>query len=117
MPETSLDISAANEWLGSARTLISLFKEARALLPKSEKRDEIEERIRVAEQALLRADARLAQELGYQLCQCEFPPRIMLWRETRKSFICPNESCGAIVDMSDSYTPTSELGRNSVTGY
>lgn len=35
------------------------------------------------------ADAALAQKLSYQLCQCTFPPQIMLWHVSTKETVCP----------------------------
>ena len=31
-----------------------------------------------------------------KLCDCTFPPQIMLWQEARKAHVCPNEACGRI---------------------
>ena len=41
-----------------------------------------------------RSDAALAQKLGYNLCQCQFPPSIMLWRERQSAYVCQNAECG-----------------------
>jgi hypothetical protein len=48
----------------------------------------------VAEEALKRSDTALAQKLGYHLCQCTYPPQIMLWQESRGCHVCPNPACG-----------------------
>jgi hypothetical protein len=61
-----------------SRDGLRLLKEALPLLPTGEKRDEAERQIAAAEEALRRSDAKLAQDLGYTLCQCTFPPQIML---------------------------------------
>ena len=53
--------------------------------------------IEEAEQALERADTKLAKELGYKLCECTFPPKPMLWNETRKLFVCQNPDCGRAI--------------------
>src|SRR5215207_6806845 len=60
---------------------LGLFKEAYSALPKGEKRDEIEQKIKAAEASLARSDAALAKQLWYQLCDCTWPPQIMLWRQ------------------------------------
>jgi hypothetical protein len=67
------------------------------LLPTSAKRTEMEQKIAAAENALKRADAALAQKLGFQLCQCTYPPQIMLWREQEKITKCPNPECGRTI--------------------
>ena len=46
-------------------------------------------KLREAEGSMKRADAKLAKELGLRLCDCEFPPNVMLWRETEKAHVCP----------------------------
>ena len=38
------------------------------------------------------AEAKLAKELGYELCLCTFPPSVMLWRQPEKAHVCP--ACG-----------------------
>jgi predicted nucleic-acid-binding Zn-ribbon protein len=40
---------------------------------------------------IAKADA--AKSLGHVLCQCTFPPQIMLWSETCKAHVCPNFDC------------------------
>jgi hypothetical protein len=67
---------------------------AAARRPKGEKRAEIEGKIGVAEAALKRSDVKLARELGLKLCDCTFPPQIMLWKEAEQSLVCPNQACG-----------------------
>jgi hypothetical protein len=39
-------------------------------------------------------DVRLAKEFGYSLCNCHWPPEIMLWRKREKANVCQN--CGAL---------------------
>lgn len=83
-----------SEYITTSRNLIGFWKEASALLPKGDKRDQFDEQIKAAEASLKRSDAALAKQLGYQLCQCTFPPQIMLWREQDKVWICQNPDCG-----------------------
>jgi hypothetical protein len=60
---------------------------------------------------LRRADAKLAKELGYELCQCEFPPRIMLWREGERSYVCTNAACVRKIEVrSAGDLPRRDLG-------
>jgi hypothetical protein len=85
------------DYIRLSKDALDLARGAWTLLPKGEKRDEGERRLHAAEEALKRSDAALAHTLRYNLCQCEFPPRIMLWREHEKVFKCPSESCGRII--------------------
>ena len=89
-----MDFTDIQGWLGAAKDTMSLMKSAAALLPKGEKRAEIEGKIGAAEEALKRSDAKLARELGLKLCDCTFPPQIMLWKEAEKAHACPNPACG-----------------------
>ena len=81
-------------YVGAAKASIDLLKDAYSLLPKGDKKDEIERNVRAAEEILKRSDAKLAKELGFMLCECEYPPRPMLWREKEKAWICQNPECG-----------------------
>ena len=72
---------------------LDLMRAGWSLLPKSDKKkEEAGLALERAEAALKRSDAALAQTLGYQLCQCTFPPQIMLWNEELQQTACPN--CG-----------------------
>ena len=73
------------------------MKAAFRLLPKSDKREQAEKQLMVAEEALKRSDVALAQKLGYRLCQCTFPPQIMLFKQDEGVKVCP--LCG------DTYPP------------
>jgi hypothetical protein len=98
------------EYINLSRSALGLFKEAHAALPKGEKRDELEQRIGAAEASLKRSDAALAKQLGYKLCQCTFPPQIMLWKEQQKSWACPNPDCGRTVEDRSGRAPPSPSG-------
>jgi hypothetical protein len=85
---------SVNEYLHAGKEALDLFKAAIPLLPKSGKRDEIEQKVNLASEAMKRSDAALAQKLGYNLCQCQFPPTVMLWREKLSAYVCENPECG-----------------------
>ena len=85
---------------------IGLLKSSLALWPKGKKRDEAEQKVKAAEEALSRADAELAQKLGYPLCRCDFPPKVMLWREKEHAFVCPDPKCGRQIGDSSEPLPT-----------
>jgi hypothetical protein len=89
-----MDINDIKDWVEASKCAVDLLKSAYGALPKGDRRSEVEAKVKVAEDILRRSDAKLAQELGYHLCQCEWPARIMLWREAEKSYICSNETCG-----------------------
>ena len=85
------------QYIHFGKETLDLLKAAVGLLPKSAKRAEVEQKITAAEDALKRADAALAQKLGFQLCKCTYPPQIMLWREREKVTKCPNPECGRTI--------------------
>lgn len=79
-------------WFEAAKAALALLNAAKDAIPKGKPRDEAEAKIHEAESAMKKADAALANELGYRLCKCEFPPTPMLWREAEKAEVCPR--CG-----------------------
>ena len=82
------------EWLTAGKSLLELFRVARDNLPKGEQREQLDAKIKEAEQILARSDAKLAQDLGYDLCKCTFPPTPMLYRHSERASVCQNEACG-----------------------
>jgi hypothetical protein len=82
-------------YITSAKSVLDIFKGIRAELPKGEASEKVLKHIEEAETALKKNEAELAQALGYNLCQCQFPPRPMLWNESQK--VCQNPECGHIV--------------------
>ena len=89
-----MEFSDVQGWLGAAKDTVSLLKSAATMLPKGEKKAEIEGKIGDAEKVLSESDARLAKDLGFPLCQCTFPPQIMLWKEAESAHVCPRLECG-----------------------
>jgi len=55
----------------------------------------------MADEILKRSDSKLAKELGYELCQCTYPPQIMLWDQKRQAYYCPNPDCGRLDQMGE----------------
>jgi len=84
-----MDMSDISAWLDASKTAVELLKAAYPLIPKGEKRDEIEAKVRMAEDILRKSDAKLAKDLGFHLCQCRFPPTPMLWDKDKQLFTCP----------------------------
>ncbi len=85
-----MDYDDVKGWFDAVAAALPLLKAAKDLLPKGRQRDEVEAKLREAEGYMKRADAKLAKELGLRLCECEFPPNVMLWREAEKAHVCPH---------------------------
>lgn len=88
------NIDDINDYLTAGKSAVALIKSTIGLLPKGSERDKAEEDIARAEKALEVSRAAAAKALGYRLCQCTFPPQIMLWREQEDAHVCPNPECG-----------------------
>lgn len=94
-----IDIGSAYEALKSGLALfkdaITVAKGAKDLLPSGKEKDAVEKSLDAAERATRLAEAQIAQALGYHLCQCTFPPQIMLskgYHRDSERFECPR--CG-----------------------
>ena len=83
----------AGAWAAAAKSAVEVLRSAKSLLPTAGQ-DALAQKIEEAEQAIARADAKLAKELGVPLCECTFPPKPMLWKEKLKLFVCDNPECG-----------------------
>jgi hypothetical protein len=92
-----LDPQAIRDWGQASKALIDLFRTVLPSIPSGEKRAEYETQLRVAEEAQRRADAVLAQQLGYLMCRCTFPPNPMLWRQAEQVYECA-AGCGHRTD-------------------
>lgn len=79
-------------WVDATKAALSLLIAAKDALPKGKHRDDVEAKLHQAEESMKRADAQFAKELGLKLCDCEFPPNVMLWREAEGTHVCPH--CG-----------------------
>jgi len=89
-----VDYQEIKAWVDLGRGTLDLLKSAAAMLPTGDKRAAIEAKLLEAENALKRSDAKLARDLGLKLCDCAFPPNVMLWKEAEKAHVCPNNACG-----------------------
>jgi hypothetical protein len=96
-----MDISKFVEGLGIAKGAVDLLKGVKDLLPESPNKDAATHSLRLAEQTFRIAETQAAQELGYHLCECTWPPQIAL-RKPDGSRCCP--SCGR--DTNDDYRST-----------
>lgn len=73
------------------RLAIGLVKETAGTLP-DEKKAIVDAALEKSERAAQLAEAQIAKALGYRLCQCTFPPQIMLsvgYRGHEEYFRCP----------------------------
>lgn len=100
-------ISAFTTNATALKECIGILKDAKELLPPGPEKANVEMKITQTEKALQLAEVKTAELLGYQLCKCAFPPKIMLIAEgstvqgmkSVEVFKCPD--CGKI-------TPTEE---------
>lgn len=89
-------IQAIKAFGDAALTYLKISREIKDSFPDSDEKEQLEEQLIAAESAKETAEAQLAQALGYKLCQCTFPPQIMLsigYKEInysmREVFECP----------------------------
>jgi hypothetical protein len=83
-----IDFIDLNEYVSFSKNALELLKSAAGLLPKGEDRDRAEVALKAATDALARSDAKLANELGFRLCQCSFPGEPMLWKKDIRKHVC-----------------------------
>ena len=60
------------------KSAIGLAKDAKDLLPDGEQKTTMVSSLDTAEKTTAIAEAQIAKALDYHLCQCTFPPQIML---------------------------------------
>ncbi len=73
-----MDLQELNGWITAVKGTFSIVKSIKDTLPESEEKEALESKLIQAEKAQGIAEAELAKALGYKLCQCTFPPQIML---------------------------------------
>jgi hypothetical protein len=76
----------------AAKSALDIIKRIRAELPKGPAADTAQQKIDEAESALKNSKAELTESFDFRLCQCKFPPEIMLWDKAERAKICP--ACG-----------------------
>ena len=77
--------------IGLAKGALDVVRGAKDCLPESPEKKAATVSLDQAERALQIAEASAAKELGYHLCQCSWPPQIML-RVAPNTFRC--RGCG-----------------------
>ena len=88
-----IDANELGSWIKNGQAALDFIKSAKNLLPRGKDTEKLNAIVQQAEEALKRSDAALAKELGYPICHCQFPPPIMLWRQSQQQFACPNDEC------------------------
>lgn len=88
-----IDFDTFQNGVEATKGAINILKGVKDLIPEGKDKEEATKQIQEAERILKLADAKVAQELGYSLCKCTFPPQIMIENQEGKS-VCP--SCGKI---------------------
>ena len=72
------DPNIIKSWAEAAGATFTAIKSAIGLLPSGKKRDEAERFLADAEREHKKAEAGLAQKLGFELCEYCWPPEIVL---------------------------------------
>jgi hypothetical protein len=80
-----------SEYIKAGSEALILLRTLYPLLP-TQNKDEIEAKIDAAQRALDLANAKIAQELGFQIHDCDFPPGLMLYKKELKERVC--SKCG-----------------------
>lgn len=91
------DLSLIKGAFEMARMGLGSLREAQRSVESSLEREVAEEKLAEAERTLDLAEGQVAKALGYKLCQCVFPPQIMLsqglhHKYNSEVFKCPE--CG-----------------------
>ena len=97
-----MELNEVTEYIRASKDVLVILKSLGGLLPKGPNAEEAQKRLEQADGALRASEAQLAKALGYKLCQCTFPPQIMLWRQDQEAHVCPRQECGRAL------TPTQE---------
>lgn len=82
-------------WVYIADKAVSILRGAKDLLPKSKDQEELQKALQEADEKLQLARAMQAADLGYDICECDFPPGISL-RQRDGSHRC--NKCGRNTD-------------------
>src|SRR5574340_989900 len=97
MNESGIDIKDVMQYIKNGLDILKSVKD----LIQSNKKPEIESKLKEAEDNFKEAKVVLAKKLGYKLCQCTFPPEIMLLRYSENKYVC--DKCGNSILYSASH--------------
>ena len=73
-----MNMNDVEVYIRATKGVMDIAKTMIGMLPKGQHHEEAAARLQEAEKALRAAEVQLAHSLGYHLCQCTFPPQIML---------------------------------------
>jgi hypothetical protein len=71
-------IDEIGAYIRASKDVLDMLKVMSGMLPKGRQHDDAEMQLAAAEKALQASEVQLAKALDYHLCQCTFPPQIML---------------------------------------
>ena len=105
-------LEAFTKGLTALKGAIDLLKSAKESLPAGDQKTSIEQKIVEAEHILQLANAEMGQSLGFQLCQCTWPPQIMVsagYSEEAQveQLKCPH--CGKVLSVPKPSKPTEKV--------
>lgn len=104
------------DFVTASTSVVDLLKSAYKALPDGAQREEIEQKTHMAEELLKRSDAKLAKDLGFKICDCQWPPIPMLWNQLELEWICQNEKCGRFIKNEErDIRPTVNRGESRLT--
>jgi hypothetical protein len=86
-----MDIGALTQGITLLGSAVDTIKKVIDTLPDNPRKEEAEVALEKAEDKFKTAQARIADELGYELCRQHFPPEVMLSADN-KYWTCPE--CG-----------------------
>ena len=73
-----MDTNEISEYIRASKGVLDIFKTLGGLFPKGPDSEKANQQLEQAEKALRASEVQLAKALDYHLCQCTFPPQIML---------------------------------------
>tara|TARA_R110002074_G_scaffold377728_1_gene555311 strand:+ start:488 stop:856 length:369 start_codon:yes stop_codon:yes gene_type:complete len=90
-----MELTEISAYIHASRDVLGLLKTMTEMMPKGQEADRAADCLKEAERVLQVSEAQLAKALGYTLCQCTFPPQIMLSkghhaRHDTEVFQCPS---------------------------
>jgi hypothetical protein len=105
-------VEAFTEGLTAIKSAVDSLKAVKEQLPVGESKTAITQKIEEAEHAITLANAEMGQALGYQLCQCTWPPQVMrslnYSEETQTEQVkCPN--CEKVLSMHRDSKPSAAV--------
>ena len=105
-------LSELTSYLGAMKDALDITKGIIGLMPKGGDHERAERRLVDAEHALDASKAQLAKALRYHLCQCSFPPQLMLSEGYHSTHNVEVFRCGKCAKQNPSPHEISRLDKN-----